>query len=152
MSIIIRQSHVATMMIARMTLAEMAQKLNVSEATISRDRRALLSDWATNRQKVYDEFDIEMALINRMIASLIPEALNHSFPHIDQLGQWLDRKARRLQYDSVRIVWRGEAQIAGAMVPHEMSDEEIDQELANMGTLEELIDAEVKRRMAENIT
>ncbi len=78
-----------------------AQKLNLSLATVNRDCKALDEEYrAQARAAVEVEKGLDLARIEELIGAAMPDALQGRVPHIRVVNELLARRAAILGYDA----------------------------------------------------
>jgi len=128
-----RRSQVATLRSAGYSQKEIATELGVSEATITRDMKALRKQWAETQGNLKEEFDLDLARLDMMLQGLSTKAMAGDLGAIDQFRKIIERRARMFGYDGLtREQETGTRQVRGEFVlvfdPDdipELSDEEL---------------------------
>lgn len=98
-----RREQVATLRLQHLTQEQIADRLGVSMATVSRDLQAVRDEWAERRTQRYEDWVAEeIAKLDAMEKTWLPAALNGRELNANAVRQVLaimDRRARMLGLD-----------------------------------------------------
>jgi NADH/NAD ratio-sensing transcriptional regulator Rex len=95
-----RRAQVSKMLLDRVSLKDIAEKLGVSMATIAKDRDYLLDQWRQTQAENADaHFTMDLMSLNEAQVAIMDDVRAGHLAHIDRMLKICERRANMLGYD-----------------------------------------------------